>query len=125
VFWGAGEIAAVRFLPEDAGSRGGLSPSVIEERPMSFNPRYVPVVLMLAGLMVSTFIAPSACADGADATIADLQAQGYTVQINYLNGASEDLPFCTVVNVNDPDSTPQPPASTTLFVDVACPNHHD
>jgi hypothetical protein len=98
---------------------------VIEERPMSFNPRYVTPVSALVGLSVSILIAPIATADGADAAIADLQAQGYTVQINYLNGASEDLPFCTVVNVNDPDSTPHPPASTTLFVDVACPNHHD
>lgn len=92
---------------------------------MSCKPRYVTVVLALAGLIVPIFVAPIASADGADATIADLEAQGYSVQINYVNGASETLPFCTVVNVNDPNSTPQPPASTTLYVDVVCPNHHD
>lgn len=92
---------------------------------MSFKPRYVTPVLVLVGLIVSISVAPVASADGADATIADLQAQGYTVQINYLNGASEALSYCTVVNVNDPDSTPHTPASTTLFVDVSCSDHHD
>jgi hypothetical protein len=91
---------------------------------MSFKPRYVTLVLALTGATISILVAPVAAADGADATINDLQAQGYTVQINYVNGASEELSYCTVVNVNDPDSTPQPPASTTLFVDVQCPNHH-
>jgi hypothetical protein len=92
---------------------------------MSFTRRFVGPVLVLIGLSVSMLVAPIANADGADATIDDLQAQGYTVQINYLNGASEELAYCSVVNVDDPDSTPQPPAATTLFVDVTCSNHHD
>jgi len=100
-------------------------PFVIEERSMSLNLRYLAPAVMLVGLIVSVFTASTASADGADATIADLQAQGYTVQINYLNGASESLSYCSVVNVDDPDSTPHPPAATTLFVDVSCPDHHD
>ena len=92
---------------------------------MSIIPRYVAPVLALAAVGLSLSLAPIAASDGADAAIDDLQAQGYTVQINYLNGASEELSYCSVVNVNDPDSTPQPPSATTLFVDVSCPNHHD
>jgi hypothetical protein len=122
MFWGTAAIAADRLPHRDAGIRGLSS---IEERPMSLKPRSVTPAVVVAGLIISIFIAPTASADGADATIADLQAQGYTVQINYLNGASESLSYCSVVDVNDPDSTPHPPASTTLFVDVSCPDHHD
>ncbi|MCV7013419.1 hypothetical protein [Mycolicibacterium madagascariense] len=92
---------------------------------MSITSRYAAPTVVLAGVALSLSFAPIAAADGADTAIDDLQAQGYTVQINYLNGASEELSYCSVVNVNDPDSTPQPPSETTLFVDVSCPNHHD
>ena len=69
---------------------------------MSISPRYAAPVLVLAGLTMSLLVAPIAAADGADTAIDDLQAQGYTVQINYLNGASEELSYCSVVNVERP-----------------------
>src|SRR6185312_10970574 len=51
----------------------------------------------LAGAAVSALTgAPTAAASGADATIAELQSEGYIVQINWLNGASVSLPLCTV-----------------------------
>jgi len=75
-------------------------------------------------LMVSVLPAgaPIAHASGADATINALQAEGYIVQINWVNGASKSLPQCTVVNVNNPSSEP-PKAGDTVYVDVRCPNH--
>lgn len=91
---------------------------------MPFNTGYA-TGLVLAAAAMSLMSAPQAAADGADATISDLQAKGYTVHINWLNGASESLPFCTVQNVSDPDSTPHAPAATTLYVDVSCPDHQD
>ncbi|MCW2730766.1 MAG: hypothetical protein JWR13_1582, partial [Mycobacterium sp.] len=60
---------------------------------------------------------------GADATIADLEAEGYLVNVNYVNGASKALSQCTVTNVNNPSSSPKP--GDTLYVDVMCPNHDD
>ena len=69
--------------------------------------------------------APSASASGADAAIADLQAQGYIVQINWINGFNtKSLSQCTVTNVNNPDRSGAPPkVGDTLYVDVRCPNH--
>jgi hypothetical protein len=53
-----------------------------------------------------------------------LQARGYLVQINWINGASKSLPLCTVVGVNNPSSAPPKPGDT-VYVDVRCPNHED
>jgi hypothetical protein len=93
---------------------------------MSFNPRYFAPLLVAAGAIASIAVAPIAAADGADATIADLEGQGYTVQINWVNGFdTEPLSVCTVTGINNPDSSPQPKKATTLYVDVACPNHQD
>ena len=86
----------------------------------------VPAVVV-AGLATAVLGAPSARADGADATIADLQAQGYLVQINWLTGYdTKPLADCTVVNVNDPNHSGEPmKAGDTVYVDVRCPNHSD
>jgi hypothetical protein len=93
---------------------------------MSFNPRYFAPLLVAAGAIAAIAVAPIAAADGADATINDLQAQGYTVQINWINGFdTKPLSLCTVTAINNPDSSPQPVTSTTLYVDVWCPNHND
>jgi len=93
---------------------------------MSFNPRYFTPLLVAAGAIASIAAAPIAAADGADATIDDLQAQGYTVQINWINGFdTKPLSLCSVTSINDPNSSPQPKTSTTLYVDVWCPNHND
>ena len=93
---------------------------------MSINPRYFAPLLVAAGAVASIAVAPIAAADGADTTISDLQAQGYTVQINWINGFdTKPLSLCSVVAINDPNSSPQPVTSTTLYVDVWCPNHND
>jgi hypothetical protein len=82
---------------------------------------------LTAGCVVAMAIiaAPTASASGADATIADLQAQGYNVQINWVNGFdTKALSECTVTNVNNPDHSGAPPkAGDTVYVDVRCPNH--
>ena len=93
---------------------------------MSFNPRYFAPLVVAAGAIAPIAVAPIAAADGADATIDDLQGQGYTVQINWINGFdTKPLSECSVVAVHNPDSSPQPVTSTTLYVDVWCPNHND
>ena len=47
---------------------------------------------LVAGAGVSMLMgAPAAAASGAEATIADLQAEGYVVSVNYLNGQSKVL----------------------------------
>jgi hypothetical protein len=93
---------------------------------MWFKPKYVAPLLAAAGAITAIAVAPIAAADGADATISNLEAQGYTVQINWVNGFdTEPLAVCTVTGINNPNSSPQPKASTTLYVDVSCPNHQD
>ncbi|MEU0498123.1 hypothetical protein [Mycobacterium sp. NPDC006124] len=61
----------------------------------------------------------------ADAAVAELQAQGYDVQLNWVNGFdTKPLSECRVTNVNDPASSPPAPGTfTTVYVDVVCPNH--
>jgi len=82
--------------------------------------------MLAASVLTALATAPSASADGADAVIAELKAQGYTVALNWPSGY-DTVPLwaCTVTNVHNPDSSPQPPAATTLYVDVYCPNHQD
>jgi hypothetical protein len=92
---------------------------------MAWNPRLATATLLMAGAAVMALTgAPAAGASGADATIADLQAQGYLVQINWINGASKALSQCTVTGVNNPSSSPPKPGDT-VYVDVRCPNHED
>jgi hypothetical protein len=83
-------------------------------------------VLALAALAAGAG-APAAAAAGADAVIADLEAQGYLVQINWVSGFdTKPLSSCTVVAVNNPDRSGAPPKSgDTIYVDVQCPNHID
>lgn len=61
-------------------------------------------------------------------TIADLQDQGYDVQINWVRGVSnEPLSECWSTGVNNPNRSGGPPTGfTTVYVDVACPDDdHD
>jgi hypothetical protein len=93
---------------------------------MALKPTYAAALLAAAGTVASIAAAPIAAADGADDTIADLEAQGYTVQINWVHGFdTEPLSVCTVTGINNPDSSAGPKTSTTLYVDVTCPNHED
>lgn len=81
------------------------------------------VVTLAAPFAVAIVVAPTASAAGADVAIADLQNQGYIVQINWINGFNtKPLAECTVTNVNDPSSAPVKPGDT-VYVDVRCPNH--
>jgi hypothetical protein len=80
-------------------------------------------VTLAAAPCAATILAPTASAAGADVVIADLQNDGYIVQINWINGFNtKPLPECTVTNVNDPSSAPMKPGDT-VYVDVRCPNH--
>ena len=82
-------------------------------------------VVVLAGvtaaLMAST---PVAGADSAQATIDDLQAQGYIVAINWVDGnTGAPLGTCHVVAIHNPDSSGGDATSaTTVYVDLACPH---
>lgn len=90
---------------------------------MAFEPRWAAALLVAGAATTAIAAAPVASASGADTTIADLQAQGYIVNVNYLNGQAKALSQCTVTNVNNPSSSPQP--GDTIYVDVRCPNHDD
>ncbi|MBJ7382968.1 MAG: hypothetical protein JHC55_00580 [Mycolicibacterium sp.] len=83
--------------------------------------------LLASGIGSAVLCAPTASAGGADATIADLQAQGYLVQINWINGYdTKPLSQCTVTGINDPDHSGAPmQVGDTVYVDVRCPNHWD
>ena len=70
---------------------------------------------------------PVAGAESAAATIADLQAQGYDVQINWVSGQSSvSLTQCRVLAIHNPDRSPGSESTfTTVYVDVSCPNRDD
>src|ERR1700761_8390216 len=103
-------VALARFRA-DAGS-------------MALGLKSLAVAMLVGGATVSTVaVAPMAAASGADAVISDLQADGYIVNVNYVNGASKALSQCSVTNVNNPSSSPQP--GDTVYDDVVCPNHDD
>jgi hypothetical protein len=92
---------------------------------MAWTPLLATAALVVGGAVVSALTgAPMAAASGADAAIADLQAQGYLVQINWVNGATKSLAQCTVTGVNNPSSAPPKPGDN-VYVDVRCPNHED
>lgn len=90
--------------------------------------------LLAAGVLAAGVAMPVAAAEPvqsyagqpADAVIQDLEAQGYDVSINYLNGNAKGLSRCRVAGVNDPNSSPPAPGVfTTVYVDVECSNHND
>jgi hypothetical protein len=70
---------------------------------------------------------PVAGAQDAGATVDDLQAQGYDVQINWVSGMpSVPLHMCKVTAIHNPNH--EPPSGDTLatvYVDVSCPNPDD
>lgn len=68
-------------------------------------------------------LAPLAHANGADGVIRSLEAEGYTVRINWLNGQRTSLlPRCSVLRVNNPSSS-EPAPGDVVWVDVRCPNN--
>ncbi len=91
---------------------------------MSLGAKSVAMVFGMAGAVLAGAAAPVASAHGADAVIGDLQAEGYLVNINWVNGfTTQQLSDCTVVRVNSPSSSPDPMPGDTVYVDVTCPNN--
>ncbi|HZA10708.1 hypothetical protein [Mycobacterium sp.] len=80
--------------------------------------------ISLAPVVAADPVWPIAGAESASATIADLRAQGYDVQINWVNGkTTTPLWLCRVTWINNPDRSPGSEATfTTVYVDVVCPH---
>ncbi|WP_052960218.1 hypothetical protein [Mycobacterium sp. EPa45] len=73
--------------------------------------------------MAPIALASAAYADAAQATIDNLQSQGYLVAINWVDGnTGAALSSCRVVAVHNPDSSPgESSTATTVYVDLSCP----
>ena len=85
------------------------------------------VPLACAPVATAEPVWPVAGAESASATIDDLQAQGYDVQINWVSGVSSvPLWRCKVTAIHNPNHSP-PSQNTleTVYVDVSCPNEPD
>ena len=66
---------------------------------------------------------PMADAESASATVNDLQAQGFGVSVNYLQGRPNvPLSECRVNGINNPSAPDALPSTVTVYVDVVCPN---
>ena len=66
---------------------------------------------------------PVAGAESASVTIADLQAQGYDVQVNWVTGYSRaSLSRCSVSGIHNPDRSGTDTGPTTVYIDVVCPS---
>lgn len=98
--------------------------------------RSIALLVHSAGATAMLALAPTAAADplwpsagdqSASATIEDLEAQGYNVQINWVNGGSiQPLSQCSVPAIHNPNRSGEPPATfTTVYVDVSCPDYSD
>ena len=102
---------------------GHSTPLIRHDLDMSLRAKSLALAVAVAGATLSGFAAPLAHANGADAVIRDLQAEGYLVQINWLTGPRPQiLPRCTVVRVNNPSSD-EPSPGDNIWVDVTCPNN--
>jgi hypothetical protein len=97
---------------------------------MSITWRYAPPLLISAGAAASIAVAPIAAADSgvlpqpgsenASHTINDLTAQGYDVQINWVNGIPRvDLSQCWVNGINT--AAAGAAGLQTAYVDIECP----
>ena len=87
----------------------------------------VVAALLVGGAAMAIAAAPAAGASGADAVIAGLQAEGYIVHINWVNGFdTQQLSDCTVTGIDNPDhSGAAPKPGDTVYVNVTCPNDPD
>jgi hypothetical protein len=90
-------------------------------------PALVLAISGAVGLGAPAAADPVYTGDSAESVVDDLQAQGYSVQINWLNGYDTvPLSYCTVQNINNPgDIRPSSGRLATVYVDVTCPNHQD
>jgi len=91
------------------------------------------VWLAAVGATASIAAAPIAAADmplptpgagPASEAIDQLQAQGFNVSINWLEGhPNVPLRECRITSINNPSSSPVSSSElSTVYVDVACPN---
>lgn len=82
------------------------------------------VALTIASVAAAEPVYPFAGAENAQATIDDLGAQGYDVQINWVSGIPEvSLYRCKVTAIHNPNHEPPTEHSfETVYVDVSCPN---
>jgi hypothetical protein len=81
-----------------------------------------------ATVAIADPVSPVAGDSSAADTIRDLEDQGYSVAINWVSGYStEPLSTCRVLGIHNPDRSPDavPMKSTTVYVDVSCPNNDD
>jgi hypothetical protein len=90
--------------------------------------------MLAAGLTAAALVSPPvaaaepvwpvAGAEDARATVDDLEAQGYDVQINWVSGVSSvPLHWCKVTAIHNPNHSPPTDDSlATVYVDVSCPN---
>jgi hypothetical protein len=85
------------------------------------------VLLAIAPVATAEPVWPVAGAESASATIDDLEAQGYDVQINWVSGVSSvPLSWCKVTAIHNPNhSPPTDDTFATVYVDVSCPNPDD
>ena len=82
--------------------------------------------IAVAPVAVADPVWPVGDAESAADTIADLQAQGYEVQINWVTGYNRaPLSRCSVSAIHNPDLSGTTTTSTTVYVDVVCPNDWD
>ena len=66
---------------------------------------------------------PMAGAGSASAPVNDVQAQGFNVAINYLQGRPNvPLTKCRVHAITKPSAPTAVPSTVTVYVDVLCPN---
>jgi hypothetical protein len=87
-----------------------------------------------AATAVSIAVAPIATADPvwpvgggepADATIEDLAAQGYDVQVNWVTGyPTVPLYECWVDAIHNPDGPPDGKRLYVVYVDIGCPSNN-
>jgi hypothetical protein len=87
-------------------------------------------VASIAGIPVATAdpVSPVAGDSSAADVISELEDQGYSVAINWVSGQStRPLSTCRVLAIHNPDRGPDsvPMKSTTVYVDVSCPQDDD
>ena len=103
---------------------------------MSMQRRSAAALVPATGAVALLAFAPAAAADpvwpsagdrSAAATVEDLQAQDYNVQINWVNGNSlRPLSQCSVPAIHNPNRTGETPETfTTVYVDVSCQDYSD
>jgi hypothetical protein len=104
---------------------------------MSPKPGLFTVMLIATGAAVASIgrapitaadpVWPFGGAEPADATIEDLEAQGYTVQINWVSGyPTVPLFECWVDDIHNPNGpgSPSPNTLAIVWVDIGCPSNN-